>query len=137
MYCQYSIAQYSPPVTHLTGRGASMRWIQHCMHNRYSRLSQVRLFWMYSSVKIMLGLSLFSVFNIICFIYKTKHVARTILTGKRVRLRVRERVAFPYTFAVHVVNLNLSNLRLQRVRQRVRVTSSFARGESHLAVVNV
>ena len=25
----------------------------------------------------------------------------------------------------------------QRVRQRVRVTSSFARGESHLAVVNV
>ena len=46
----------------------------------------------------------------ICFIHKTKHVARTILTRKRVRLRVRERVAFPYTFAVDVVNLNLSNI---------------------------
>ena len=32
---------------------------------------------------------------------------------------------------------SVERLRLQRVRQRVRVTSSFARGESHLAVVNV
>ena len=31
VYCQYSIAQYSPPATYRTTRGASMRWIQHCM----------------------------------------------------------------------------------------------------------
>ena len=33
-----------------------------------------------------------------------------MLTRKRLRLRVRVRVAFPYTFAVDVVNLNLSNV---------------------------
>ena len=38
---------------------------------------------------------------------------------------------------LEVARSRIERLRLQRVRQRQRVTSSFARGESHLAVVNV
>ncbi len=55
------------------------------------------------SVEIMLGLSLNKVLTCVLS-QKIEHVARTILTRKRVRLRVRERVAFPYTCAVDVVN---------------------------------
>ena len=65
----------------------------------YSRYFNIR------PVKIILGLSLFSAFNIMFYQETTKHIARTILSKTRLRLglRVRERVACPYTFDLDVV----------------------------------
>ena len=60
-----------------------------------------------------------------------EHVARTILTRKRLRLRVglRERIAFPYTFTVDVGSTSspwIVNLRRRNSRRLLSLTSELS-----------